>query len=63
MVFQISDVRSVDQMEFGIMLNFGPFRNMLSDSLRLEIQGENISSYEKVVSSFLHKVGIYHCLG
>lgn len=45
------------------MLNFGPFRNMLSDSLRLEIQGENISSYEKLVSSFLHKVGIYHCLG
>ncbi|XP_068732572.1 limbic system-associated membrane protein-like isoform X1 [Montipora capricornis] len=37
-VFQISDVGSEDQMEFGITLNFGPFRNLLSDSLRLEIQ-------------------------
>lgn len=37
-VFQISHVGSEDQMEFGIMLNFGPFRNLLSDSLRLEVQ-------------------------
>ena len=64
-VFQISHVGSEDQMEFGIMLNFGPFRNLLSDSLRLEVQGENLSCYEKLVLffSFFQKVGICHCLG
>lgn len=38
--FQISQVNAKDQMDYGLVLNFGPYRNSLSDSVRLEVKGK-----------------------
>ena len=38
--FQISQVNAKDQMDYGLGLNFGPYRNSLSDSIRLEVKGK-----------------------
>ena len=41
--FQISDVSSEDQMKYGLILNFGPYRNSPSDSISLEVKGKGVS--------------------
>ena len=38
--FQISRVSAEDQMDYGLVLNFGPYKNSLSDSVRLEVKGK-----------------------
>ena len=38
--FQISQVNAKDQMDYGLVLNFGPYRNSPSDSVRLEVKGK-----------------------
>ena len=38
--FQISDVSSEDQTDYGLILNFGPYRNAPSDSISLEVKGK-----------------------
>ena len=38
--FQISQVNTKDQMDYGLVLYFGPYRNSLSDSIRLEVKGK-----------------------
>ena len=38
--FQISHVSAKDEMDYGLVLNFGPYRNSLSDSVRLEVKGK-----------------------
>ena len=52
--FQISQVNAKDQMDYGIVLDFGPYRNSLSDSIRLEVKGKrrrngNIFTLKKIV--------------
>ena len=54
--FQISQVNAKDQMDYGLVLNFGPYRNSLSDSVRLEDKGKerkngNIFTLKKTVFS------------
>ena len=54
--FQISQVSEKDQMDYGLVLNFGPYRNSLSDSVRLEVKGKerkngNIFTLKKTVFS------------
>ena len=39
--FQISDVRIQDQTDYGLLLNFGPFRHSPTDSVRLEVEGKD----------------------
>ncbi|KAJ7381384.1 hypothetical protein OS493_001518 [Desmophyllum pertusum] len=36
--FQISHVSAHDQMDYGLLLNFGPYKKSLSDSVRLEVK-------------------------
>ncbi|XP_078379886.1 uncharacterized protein LOC144662814 isoform X1 [Oculina patagonica] len=38
--FQISHVSAKDQMDYGLVLNFGPYKNSLSDSVRLEVRAK-----------------------
>ena len=38
--FQISHVSSEDQMDYGIVLNFGPYTDAPSDSVSLEVKGK-----------------------
>lgn len=38
--FQISHVSAHDQMDYGLLLNFGPYKKSLSDSVRLEVKGK-----------------------
>ena len=38
--FQISHVNAKDQMDYGLVLNFGPYKNSLSDSVGLEVKGK-----------------------
>ena len=38
--FQISQLSAKDQMDYGLVLNFGPYRNSLSDSVKLEVKGK-----------------------
>lgn len=50
--FQISQVSAKDQMDYGLVLNFGPYGNSLSDSARLEVKGKrrkygNLSTLNK----------------
>lgn len=42
--FQISQVYAKDQMDYGLVLNFGPYRNPLSDTVRLEVKGKRLKS-------------------
>lgn len=42
--FQISHVSEKDQMDYGLVLNFGPYKNSLSDSVRLEVKGKRQNS-------------------
>ena len=42
--FQISRVSEKDQMDYGLVLNFGPYKNSLSDSVRLEVKGKQQKS-------------------
>ena len=51
--FQISDVSLQDQMDYGLLLNFGPFRNSPSDSVRLEVKGKR-STYLGARSSWFN---------
>ena len=39
--FQISDVRIQDQTDYGLLLNFGPFRHSPTYSVRLEVEGKD----------------------
>ena len=41
--FQITHVSTEDQMDYGLVLNFGPYENSVSDSVRLEIKGKEKS--------------------
>lgn len=54
--FQISDVRIQDQTDYGLLLNFGPFRHSPTDSVRLEV--EDTSSMITALPSALQSLPI-----
>ena len=52
--FQIADVSSEDQTEYGLILNFGPYRNWPSDSISLKVKGKGVPRSQPGVGRFSH---------
>ena len=48
-VFQMSAVSFKDQMDYGLLLNFGPYGNSLSDSVRLKVEGKKSTRGLKLI--------------
>ena len=47
--FQISAVSFKDQMDYGLLLNFGPHRNSPSDSVSLKVEGKQSNRSLKLI--------------
>lgn len=47
--FQISAVSFKDQMDYGLLLNFGPYRNSPSDSVSLKVEGKQSTRGLKLI--------------
>ena len=48
-VFQISAVSSKDQMDYGLLLNFGPYRNSPSGSVSFKVEGKQSTQGLKLI--------------